>query len=494
MPALPYAVRSPVLRDLMRRLLLSSATMPEPEPDAPAADGSDLLSLRVSLLQSMGAFKDAVKLTSIIPTRDEDPMLLRLQAQDRLFANDFGSACQIVGGTGDHLQQPYWQQLLVFCQTLSGDTEGAALGASLLIERMGNDDAAFFELIDRLTQATDQPFTSLAKPSALHLAAMRTAQITIPDDAATTLNPAILRTIGVSPNARLETRLAAAESAVSYGALTMDRLSEIYMAEKYDPAELYNALSLAAADRSPRGRALLFQAAQIESVDLAKAAVISKGFEIGAYEGRYLHVIHLYRTLLADLSAATELNWFAAEASRALYALNRPLRARTWVEVLRRSATRNEESRSLLDSLWFLAFLTDSETASSDIEAGLASWLDHHAKRGTPEDSLRAAAGLRLLEALGHEVPDAAWWQLLQNPLPRAERSVNPIAHTALERAAAAGRRGETVMLVLLAFDGAGPRIDDLETAAVAVRALRQVGLEDEAKALALEFAVTGGL
>ena len=64
------------------------------------------------------------------------------------------------------------------------------------------------------------------------------------------------------------------------------RLAEIYMAEKFHPDELNNALSLAAADRSPRGRALLFQAAQIETLALSRAAILAKALEIATEENR----------------------------------------------------------------------------------------------------------------------------------------------------------------------------------------------------------------
>ena len=164
----------------------------------------------------MGAFKDAQTLTALTPKRATDPGLLLLQAQDKLFSNDYGSACQIVDTVGEHLTKPYWQQLLVFCQSLQGDTQGATFGAELLAESRVVEDPAFFELVDRLTTASDAPIASLPNPKPLHLAALRTAQIEIPDDAIVSTTPAVLRTIGVSPNARLETRLEAAERAVEW--------------------------------------------------------------------------------------------------------------------------------------------------------------------------------------------------------------------------------------------------------------------------------------
>ena len=494
LPQLPAAMRSPVLRDLTRRLVLSSAEMPARDPQSEVKPERSLIAARISLLQSMGAFKDARELTNLMPRRSQDSRLLQLQAEDRLYANDYGNACQIVDNAGEHLAKPYWQRLLVFCQTLQGDTEGAALGAGLLAESLGATDSAFFLLIDRLTQNTTDPLLSLPKPNALHLAAMRTAQVTIPDDAISAHNPAVLRTIGISPNARLETRLAAAEMAVEFGALSTERLAEIYMAEKFDPVELNNALSLAAADRSPRGRALLFQAAQIESVNMAKAAVFSKAFEIATEENGYLRTIELYRPLLAGLTSAPEINWFAGEAARALYAVDRPLPARSWMEILRLAAAQNEEYKTISDGLWFLRYLTDSTIAEDDFNTGLTGWLTYHKSKSGARAQSRMAAGLLLLEALGHEIPDDAWWQVLEAPRTLVESGGATVFRIAMSRATDAGRIGEAILLLLLSFGEAGPAIDDIDTVSTAVQVLRQLGLETEAKKLVLEVAATGGL
>ena len=494
LPQLPAAIQSPVLRDLTRRLVLSSAEMPARGPQSGDKSAPSLIVARISLLQSMGAFKDARDLTNLMPKRSQDSRLLQLQAEDRLYANDYSNSCKIVDNAGEHLAKPYWQRLLVFCQTLRGDTEGAALGVGLLAESPGAADSAFILLIDRLTHNTTDPLLSLPKPNALHLAAMRTAQVNIPDDAILAHNPAVLRTIGISPNARLETRLAAAELAVEFGALSTERLAEIYMAVKFGPVELNNALSLAAVDRSPRGRALLFQAAQIESVNMAKAAIFSKAFEIAAEDNGYLRTIELYRPLLAGLTSIPEINWFAGEAARALYAVDRPLLARPWMEILRLGAAQNEEYKTISDGLWYLRHLTDSTVVQDEFTAGLNGWLTYHKSKSDERAQSRMAAGLQLLEVLGHEVPDDAWWQVLEAQRAPIETGGETVLRIAMSRAVDAGRVGEAVLLLLRSFGEAGPSIDDIDTVSTAVRVLRQLGLETEAKKLVLEFAATGGL
>ena len=95
---------------------------------------------------------------------------------------------------------------------------------------------------------------------------------------------------------------------------------------------------------------------------------------------------------------------------------------------------------------------------------------------------------------LGHEVPDAAWWRVLDaSAEPGTSKGDNRLRRAML-RAAEANRRGETIMLLLVAFSGETPDIENAETTAAAVQALRLIGLETEARDLALELAATGGL
>jgi hypothetical protein len=494
LPRLPVAIRSPVLRDLQKRLLLTAAAMPPPSEGNTEASAPSLISTRIAVLQKMGAFKDARKLTALTPKRTTDPELLRLQAQDRLFANDYGSACQIVNTVGESLTKPYWQQLLVFCQTLQGDTQGAAFGAELLAESRSIKDPVFFELIDRLTTSSDAPINSLPNPNPLHLAALRTAQISIPDNAITTTTPAVLRTIGVSPNAQLKTRLQAAELAVEFGAMSSSRLAEIYMAEKFDTDELNNTLSLAGTDRSPRGRALLYQAAHIESSTISRAAVLEKALEIASNENRYLQVIDVYRTPLANLAASSELVWFASKAARALYALDRPLPARNWLSELRKASTTNPQLASTIASLWLMGLLTDSSVSAEDFDKNLMKWIDYHKSRNEKNWSIKTAAGLQLLESLGYIIPDKAWWQVFEISNPTEVQRRHPSLRAAIDRAAASGRRAETLLLILLRFGEMGPDIMDIDAVADAVVALKTIGLHTEANRLVLEFAATAGL
>ena len=99
-----------------------------------------------------------------------------------------------------------------------------------------------------------------------------------------------------------------------------------------------------------------------------------------------------------------------------------------------------------------------------------------------------------LLEALGQKIPDAFWARLYSGPLVDPAPAPNiAIWHGMI--AAAGGRRlGETVLMVLLAVGGDGIAGASPTVLGSAVASLAALGLDSEARELALEAALAHGL
>src|SRR3546814_15304031 len=89
--------------------------------------------------------------------------------------------------------------------------DSAMFGADLLAESDGFDDPAFLALIDRLTGRIETKLESLPHPSPLHLAMLRVAKLTVPEDALENAAPPTLRSIAPGPNAAPATRPEAAQ-------------------------------------------------------------------------------------------------------------------------------------------------------------------------------------------------------------------------------------------------------------------------------------------
>ncbi len=493
--SIPSEIRSPVMRALAERLLLTAAAMPPAEPEA-GKDRAEIsvLALRVGRLMAMGLIEEARALVQASPMRSRDPDLVRLNVEALLLSNDLGGACTTARRDAARQLSTYWQRVAIFCQLLAGDKDGAQLGANVLAETPEFDDKAFLAIVDAMAQDGKVAIDSLASPTALHIAMLRSANAAVPDDAVEKAGPPLLRAIAVSPNAELDVRLHAAERAARAGAIDTDRLAQIYMSVQFAEGELNTALSTAERNWTPRGRALLYRSARRQAVPTARAAVIQKALHLARADGQLLLLVRLYRDLLKEIPVSADLAWFAGEAAKCLLALGEPNAARPWVTLLRERQLRDAEARASRDRLWALGLLAGDDRYRIDDAEGMTAWVD--ALREAEKDLAfeRAGLALVLMQALGRQVPDAYWQAVLQ-PSQRIPVLVPPPAFAAaLDSAARDGRVGEAVLLSILMLGQDGTLGADASVLRGVVAALGAVGLHEDARALALEAALVNGL
>jgi len=105
----------------------------------------------------------------------------------------------------------------------------------------------------------------------------------------------------------------------------------------------------------------------------------------------------------------------------------------------------------------------------------------------------RSALLFILFDALGYGLPDAAWDGLLQGSLTVTAYVPSPALVRSLEGAALNKRLGETVLLGLLALGNVGPAGAAPSTLRSVIRAFNTVGLQAEARSLALEAVLGRG-
>ena len=225
MSMLPVNSKSPALRKLTLRVLLSRAKVPG--RDSVNNKISSLLNSRIRLLISMGYIKEAAELMSQIPPEMFDDKMLRAEADALFMLNDNARVCSLVSSQVRKIDTSYWQKAFIFCQSLAGEAEKAALGASLLRET-GESTPIFHGLLNQISGLQKYNVKSLVDPEPLYFAMARVAKAELPDDVVFSNNPAILRTIAISPNARPEVRLEAAEKAEALGVLKTELLRQLY--------------------------------------------------------------------------------------------------------------------------------------------------------------------------------------------------------------------------------------------------------------------------
>jgi hypothetical protein len=496
LPRLPDRLASPTLRRLVRRLLLSTAIMPSHAADHRVDANRDLrpslIATRVERLRTMGLVGAATALLDAAPTRDEDPLLLRLKVENLLIGDDLGGACAEALRQQGRVDDVFWQQAVIYCRILKGEVAEAALDASLLVESTGDTDPVFSAIVDKLSGTPSEPVDSMLAPTPLRLSMLRSANLPVPADALGTASSPLLRMIAVSPNAPLDIRLEAAERAARYGAITPERLAQIYAATEFTPTSLDNALSLAREDRTPRGRALLYQAGLANSVPAVRAEVLKLAFDLAREGGHYDLAVSLHEPILHTLSPTMPLPWFAASAARALYFIERPIPARSWLANLQTLALTDDTAKPAMDSLWALARLAgDMSLYEADAESR---WRAALKIMDSEQAQRRINAAYILFAALGEPLSEAGWRAEIGDLQRRNAVLPDPMYRYALAEAAREHRVAETLLLTLVILGENGPADVDVFVMGDILSALRDVGFLEDARALAMEMAMSLGL
>lgn len=469
---LPVAMPSPAGRGLMRRLLLSNAAGPQPAMEE-APPLRRFGALRVEALAAMGDARGALDLAAKLPGVLEDETAARAIVDAQLLQGTLD--CPWADEVGKPFAASYWQRLDLFCRTRAGDREGGRLVLDLLRDR-GDQDETFRTLAEAMMGGGVPRLRSLQDPSPLTLAMMRLASVAAPADLAT-LDPMRLAGVARITTTDPATRVAAAERAAT--ALYMDAraLGEVYRAAPARGDEPYRLKELAARDRGARVRGLVQQAfagAMDGNRRLTLAALALDLLDPPMWAGPPGAVVAaMFDTVTVNVEAAA----LAPAAVRLYEAQARPDQVRRWRDL----ATRTGAGARL----WPLAAVSNREAP------GLSPWLDEALRGADPAAEQRAGGTLLLLRALGTEVPAEALTRAgAEQPAPLGD----PLRWAQLDLAVKDGRVGETVLLALVLMGDAGPAGTPPATLARLIGALRAVGLDAEARALAREAIAARGL
>ena len=483
LPRLPAGATSRAMNGLARRLLLSSAAPPE----GPA--GASLLALRIVRLAAMGEGGAMNHLMRAAPPGLDDAMLSQTRVDALLLTADFVSACAQARDMVRRNDAPYWEKVLIFCLALNNQHDAAALGVELLRERGVDDDAAFIALLGALAGDPYVSLDSMPNPMALHLAMLRAARLSVPDDAIRGAEPAIARAIALTASVPLDLRLRAAERAEALGALPTETLAEFYASVPFTPEELANPWRRIKTDKGAMARALLFQAIAIQVVPAARAEVLRAawllGREAGGWDG-FATAARVTLDHLLGLRPLPELVWIAGDAVRALLAAGRPDKVSEWLDLAAAQAGANADAAAMVAALGPVAGLASATAAPWD-NTQFAIWWESQGEAPEAVSRARAELLLGLLTALDREAPTEALLLLLDGP-PTVWIKTPPSALLRqLDIASGAGRVGETVLLALIALDSSESGAPGPMTVSAVVAALYRVGLADDARALAVE-------
>ena len=494
LPALPVYSRSHTIRRLMRRLLLSTATVPEGAATGPQS----LIALRVGLLMAMGHTAAAQELQAAVPSQYKDEVLTQLAVGAQLTDQDIDGACAEVRAQLRESDALFWQKAMAFCHAMAGEHDQAALATDLLRELGAADDEVFFALVEALAGADIPAIEKLPNPTPMVLAMMRANERSLPPDVLDGVEAAMLRSVAEDETLDQDVRLRAAERAMSVGTLAPGSLARIYQSVEFSQDEIDAAFTAADADQAgtPTTRALLYQAAAAQVVPAARAEVLARAWDVARKGGAYHVMTQVTLSQLDDIKPDLPLAWFAPEAVRALLLAGEVDLARSWYGTVSRSARRDPQAAHATAEMWPLMRLAAPDQAEKWADARILDWLSARIDdEAVGEAAAEYTAGVLfgLFQVLGEPVGGAGWRNIVGQLYHTAGVTVNPALWFGMRNAAAAGRRGETVLYALVALRGGALKNIDPLIVAAAVESLKAVGLKAEARALAVEAAVARG-
>ncbi len=496
LPAVGLPTASPTLNDLARRLLLTTAAVPETvEGYKPPRS---LTSLRVEKLLSLGAVQEAWEMSRLVEPTRLDAITLRLLTEAAIIGSNSEKVCEKVpafmaantksGETGIE-----WQKALIICKMRAKDDGAVQLGVDLLREQGAKDDI-FLSLMSRNILGGVKTLPRQLTPlRATTLAALRQIDLPLPPELyarpEAALIPELLLTKGTDDNARL----ALAERAAAQGIGATGQLASAYKSAVFTPEEIAGAN--ASTEKTPRSRALAYQAAFHEQSPQKKIELIERMLENVAPDMLTGGLSSLAADGLEAIVPSTDYNTVSARMARLMALAGRTDKAMAWLKIVEDVKDRLPDVGKLYAHDWPL-FVLSGLVPDGDYAAGLKKWLEVAltANETATDREQRERTGriLLILSASGYAVPDEIWTRVIEAVPASKQLVAAPLLTERLNVAARAERKGETVLLSLLVA-GDGAEKTPLPVLADVLRALRQTGLKAEALSLSRE-AIIGDL
>ncbi len=480
---LPVPSASPEMQRLFRRLLLTAAVIPQG-----LKQPLELIKLRLDKLLEAGLVPDAAELIARIPASSMSPDINRVAVKLHMLRGKNEEACRLADGSQAVAEDNFWTKTDVFCNLISGNMARAEIGINLLDETAG-EDPLFFALFDRLAGGSSALPENDQALTPLHFAMMSRAGAHLPYPDIEKAGYAFLWALATDEKANINERFTAAYESLGVGSIPPVLPRRLISA---------GAFTDGAEEVADLGRiASLYRDAIAATDDLEKARILGELWTAGESDGSYLAASSLTMPLLLQMTPADYGGAFELDALRLSLVAGEEQSAIAWERGVRRGALKGdfaarEAARKRIARA--SAYMLISGTS------GIARWnaatfdvadLDHGEDVAQTEN---VGLYLNVMEIFGEPVPEDLWSSTLDlGQVPRLSLS-NQVIQRNLASAAAAGRVGETVALALSALGEEGPGMVSTETLGAVLTALKTVGLEAEARQLALEAAVSRNL
>ena len=236
------------------------------------------------------------------------------------------------------------------------------------------------------------------------------------------------------------------------------------------------------------------RAAAAQIVPLARAEVLLQGWQLARENNSYIDIVGPSVPITLGFDPAAELNWFAGDAARVLFAGGEIDKAMDWYRVVDSERQLSAEARAAAEMLLPLVLLAETQKSDPLDDKRLKAWYIA-AQQSDPENSTNKARALfALMGALGRPVSEQIQQLMVYTSFSSDETDLNVAWQSGVNRAAESRLLGKAVLLAVVGAEEAANGILKLGDALRVISALRAIGLERDAQLLAIEIAISVGL
>ena len=479
---LPVNKESDLAIDLMKKLLLSNADVPE------SNNKTDLLLIRINKLIEIGDFDNAKSLIDLIKNMDNEEILIK-QTEINLSLNNFDLACSdIEEKRKNYKSNFFWKKVEIFCLILNGENNKANLSLSLLKEEKNFNDENFLKIIDSLIYKEEINDESLNDLSLLNLSMTRVANINIKDNYILNEDPLFLSMIYRMPNVPIKIRIEAIEKSKKLLNLPIETIEEIY--NSYDLKEKDKKISLE--DNIILGydtQAILFQMAVIEENNEKKAKIIKKSLELASINGNFPLISKLNLNTILEIKPSKKLSWFSDYAVKSLLISDKYDEALDWYELIKKERDESVELFNKFIELWVIIELfniKNTETNYKNIsQTEIIKSINKF--KSSNVDLEFNTLGFYILEIFSIKIIPDFWLLNLNKKGSEIKRMPDTSLISLLKYSAENKRIGETILLILMSLDGKNFNQLHPFFLQIVISSLNQIGLEEKAFDLVTE-------
>jgi hypothetical protein len=501
----PINSHSPVVQELLRRVLLSKTSFP-----ISRTGKNDYFLKRLELLIKLGEYQSVRNLTSMVPASEFNEDYAKIESDVDLMSKDYEHLCKKNQLNIELYGSDYWQKVRLFCLATENKKEELELGLNLLLEQEAMNTelscctisfedllnniiekgsvkdlvSSFFDsgsYADNLFKETEDGSITI---SPLDFALLEAANAPFPEKIVNKATPGLLRSISLYSNSPLWLRIYAAELGLGAGSVNIAELEGLYKKHIWQGSldvELQNKLY-------PLRRAAIFQTlAATEMPTRSLLETLQKTYK----DSNLQHVANFitaqtFIKLSQNIYNRPELLDIADIAITSLLASGHLDEANIWyrmVELFEKKDKRAAKVANIVRPL-----------TRGTIPIG-PSWKGEYANdwwnKNNEKNYLIAGRLFSAIYAFRHHIPSELWEIVLRNSdMDKLSEYPSAAIIGNLKSSAQKKKAGETILLSLIYMGEQMPHELHDNIIADVIQALLKIGMKKQAQSLAVESIV----